>query len=334
MIRYIVKRLALLTITLLGVLTLTFFVSHVVPGDPARLAAGVRAKPEQVEALRTRLGLDRPLWEQYGRYIAGVVRGDLGESIRTRRPVSADLAEYFPATVELTTFAMVLCLLIGIPSGILSAVKRESVIDHVSRVASTAAVSMPTFWLGLLLQLLFFRWLLILPATGRLGFYLSPPTHATGLYALDSLFSGNWTALGDTLVHLILPGAALAASSIAVITRMTRSSLLEILSLDYVRTARSKGLAEDVVILKHALRNALLPSLTVIGLQVGVLLAGAVLIEVVFSWPGIGMYAVQSIVFVDFQAILGVTLITALVYSGVNLIVDVLYGVIDPRIHY
>lgn len=334
MVRYIVKRLALLTITLLGVLTLTFFVSHVVPGDPARLAAGVRAKPEQVEALRTRLGLDRPLWQQYGHYIAGVVRGDLGESIRTRRPVSADLAEYFPATVELTTFAMILCLLIGIPFGIISAVKRESVIDHISRVASTAAVSMPTFWLGLLLQLLFFRWLQILPATGRLGFYLSPPTRMTGLYALDSLFSGNWTALGDSLVHLILPATALAASSIAVITRMTRSSLLEILSLDYVRTARSKGLAEKVVILKHALRNALLPSLTVIGLQVGVLLAGAVLIEVVFSWPGIGLYAVQSITFVDFQAILGVTLITAIVYSGVNLIVDVLYGVIDPRIHY
>jgi ABC-type dipeptide/oligopeptide/nickel transport system permease component len=334
MARYIVKRLALLTVTLLGVLTLTFFVSHVVPGDPARLAAGVRARPEQVEALRTRLGLDRPLWQQYGRYIAGVVRGDLGESIRTRRPVSADLAEYFPATVELTVFAMVLCLLIGIPLGIISAVKRESVIDHVSRVAATAAVSMPTFWLGLLLQLLFFRWLQILPATGRLGFYLSPPAHATGLYVVDSLLSGNWTALGDSFVHLILPGAALAASSIAVITRMTRSSLLEILSLDYVRTARSKGLAEKVVILKHALRNALLPSLTVIGLQVGVLLAGAVLIEVVFSWPGIGLYAVQSITFVDFQAILGVTLITAIVYSGVNLIVDVLYGVIDPRIHY
>ncbi len=334
MVRYIVKRLALLTITLLGVLTLTFFVSHIVPGDPARLAAGVRAKPEQVEALRKRLGLDRPLWEQYGRYIVGVVRGDLGESIRTRRPVSADLAEYFPATVELTTFAMILCLVVGIPFGIVSAVKRESAVDHVSRVVATAAVSMPTFWLGLLLQLLFFRWLQILPATGRLGFYLSPPARVTGLYALDSLISGNWTALGDCLIHLILPGAALAASSMAVITRMTRSSLLEILSLDYIRTARSKGLAERLVILKHALRNALLPSLTVIGLQVGVLLAGAVLIEVVFSWPGIGLYAVQSITFIDFQAILGVTLITALVYSGVNLIVDVLYAVIDPRIHY
>jgi peptide/nickel transport system permease protein len=334
MVRFIAKRLALLTITLLGVLTLTFFVSHVVPGDPARLAAGTRAKPEQVEALRVKLGLDRPLWEQYGRYLAGVLKGDLGVSIRTRRAVSADLAEYFPATVELTLFAMVLCLLIGIPFGILSAVRRESFVDHLSRLASTAAVSMPSFWLGLLLQLLFFRWLQILPATGRLGFYLSPPERVTGMYALDSLITGNWPVLGDSLVHLILPALALAASSIAVITRMTRSSLLEILSLDYVRTARSKGLAEPVVIMRHALRNALLPSLTVIGLQIGVLLSGAVLIEVVFSWPGIGLYAVQSIAFVDSQAILGVTLITAVVYSGVNLIVDLMYGVIDPRIHY
>lgn len=334
MARYVAKRLALLVITLLGVVTLTFFVSRVVPGDPARLAAGTRAKPEQVEALRTRLGLDRPLWEQYVRYISGVVRGDLGESIRTRRAVSADLAEYFPATAELTAFAMLLCLLVGIPLGVISAVRRESPIDHVSRIASTAAVSMPTFWLGLILQLVFFRWLQILPATGRLGFYLSPPSRVTGMYALDSLLTGNWTALGDSLAHLILPAVALAASSVAVITRMTRSSLLEVFALDYVRTARSKGLAEPTVIFKHALRNALLPTITVIGLQVGVLLSGAVLIEVVFSWPGIGLYAVQSIVFVDFQAILGVTLIIAIVYSAVNLLVDVLYGIADPRIEY
>jgi len=331
---YVAKRLALFMIVLWGVLTLTFFVSRVVPGDPARLAAGTRAKPEQVEALRKELGLDRPLLEQYGLYMAGVIRGELGMSIRTRRPISMDLVEYFPATMELTAFAMLLCLVVGIPFGIVSAVRQESFVDHALRIASTAAVSLPSFWLGLLLQLVFYRWLQILPATGRIGFYLTPPPRVTGMYVFDSLLAGNWTTLGDSLLHLILPGTALAAASIAQIARMMRSSLLEVFSLDYVRTARSKGLTERVVILRHALRNALLPTLTIIGLQIGVLLAGAILIEVVFSWPGIGLYAVQSIVFVDFPAILGVTLISAIVYSGLNLVVDLLYPIVDPRIQY
>jgi peptide/nickel transport system permease protein len=331
--KYIVRRLAFLVITLLGVLTITFFLSRILPGDPARLAAGIRAGPEQVEALRRSLGLDRPLAEQYVRYITSVMRGDLGMSIRTRRPVRADLVEYFPATVELTIFATFLCILLGIPLGIFSAVRQETLVDHVLRVAAVAAVSMPSFWLGLLFQLVFFRWLGILPATGRVGLGFRP-THITGLYVLDSIITQNWAALGSCLKHLALPAMALAASSVAQISRMMRSSLLEVLSHDYVRTARAKGLKESAVILKHALRNALLPTLTVIGLQTGVLLSGAVPVEVVFSWPGIGLYAVQSIVFVDFMAILGVTLLMTIVYSGINLIVDVLYGVLDPRIQY
>ena len=334
MVEYIAKRLLLLVVTMVGVLTLTFFLSHVVPGDPARLAAGVRAKPEQVQALRERLNLDRPILVQYGLYLSGVFHGDLGTSIRTRKPVMQDLLDYFPATVELTALAMLMCIVLGIPLGVLSAVKQESPVDHLSRVTSIAAVSMPPFWLGLLLQLLFYRILGALPASGRLDPFLSPPHHATGLYVLDSLMSGNWAALGSSLAHVILPAVALAAGSLAVVTRMTRSSLLEVISQDYVRTARSKGVSERVVILKHALRNALMPIVTVIGLQIGVLLAGAVLTEVVFSWPGIGLYAVQSIVFVDFQSILGVTLVSALVYSIANLGVDLLYAVIDPRIHY
>ena len=244
------------------------------------------------------------------------------------------LQSTFPATVELTLLAMLICLVIGIPLGIVSAIKQESLLDHLSRVGSIAAVSMPAFWLGLLLQMIFFRWLNVLPATGRLSFYLSPPSRVTGMYAFDSLIAGNWTTLLDSLTHAILPAIALAAGSLAVITRMSRSSLLEVVSLDYVRTARSKGVSEVRVIVKHALRNALIPILTVIALQIGVLLAGAILIEVVFSWPGIGLYAVQSIVFVDSQAILGVTLITALVYCGANLAVDLLYGIIDPKIRY
>lgn len=334
MVEYVAKRLLLLVVTMVGVLTLTFFLSHVVPGDPARLAAGVRAKPEQVQALRERLNLDRPILVQYGLYLSGVFHGDLGTSIRTRKPVMQDLLDYFPATVELTALAMLMCIVLGIPLGVLSAVKQESPVDHLSRVTSIAAVSMPPFWLGLLLQLLFYRILGALPASGRLDPFLSPPDHATGLYVLDSLMSGNWAALGSSLAHVILPAVALAAGSLAVVTRMTRSSLLEVISQDYVRTARSKGVSERVVILKHALRNALMPIVTVIGLQIGVLLAGAVLTEVVFSWPGIGLYAVQSIVFVDFQSILGVTLVSALVYSIANLGVDLLYAVIDPRIHY
>jgi len=331
---YIVKRLVFLVVTLWGILTLTFFISRVIPGDPARLAAGIRAKPEQVKQLQKELGLDRPLIEQYGRYITNVVRGNLGKSIRTRRPVSVDLIEYFPATVELTVFAMILCLVVGIPLGIASAVWQGSFVDHVSRLVSTSAVSMPPFWLGLLLQLIFFRWLKLLPAMGRLSIYLSPPPHITGLYVLDSLLTGNWTTLGDSLVHLVLPGIALAAGSMAVISRMTRSSFLEVLSSDYIRTARSKGLPERVILLRHAFRNALLPIITSIGLQFGVLLAGAVPIEVVFTWPGIGLYAVQSILFSDFPAILGVTFVVAIVYSVLNLIVDLLYTVIDPRIRY
>jgi len=331
---YIVKRLVFLVVTLWGILTLTFFISRVIPGDPARLAAGIRAKPEQVKQLQKELGLDRPLIEQYGRYITNVVRGNLGKSIRTRRPVSVDLIEYFPATVELTVFAMILCLVVGIPLGIASAVWQGSFVDHVSRLVSTSAVSMPPFWLGLLLQLIFFRWLKLLPAMGRLSIYLSPPPHITGLYVLDSLLTGNWTTLGDSLVHLVLPGIALAAGSMAVISRMTRSSFLEVLSSDYIRTARSKGLPERVILLRHAFRNALLPIITSIGLQFGVLLAGAVPIEVVFTWPGIGLYAVQSILFSDFPALLGVTFVVAIVYSVLNLIVDLLYTVIDPRIRY
>lgn len=331
---YIVKRLVFLVVTLWGILTLTFFISRVIPGDPARLAAGIRAKPEQVKQLQKELGLDRPLIEQYRRYITNVVRGNLGKSIRTRRPVSVDLIEYFPATVELTVFAMILCLVVGIPLGIASAVWQGSFVDHVSRLVSTSAVSMPPFWLGLLLQLIFFRWLKLLPAMGRLSIYLSPPPHITGLYVLDSLLTGNWTTLGDSLVHLVLPGIALAAGSMAVISRMTRSSFLEVLSSDYIRTARSKGLPERVILLRHAFRNALLPIITSIGLQFGVLLAGAVPIEVVFTWPGIGLYAVQSILFSDFPAILGVTFVVAIVYSVLNLIVDLLYTVIDPRIRY
>jgi len=262
------------------------------------------------------------------------LKGDLGVSIRTRRPVLVDIVEYFPATMELTVAAMFLCLLVGIPLGIVSAIKQGAFVDVFSRVASTAAVSMPPFWLGLMLQLIFFRWLNILPAMGRLSVYLVPPKRITGLYIFDSLFTGNWAVLGSSLLHLLLPAIALAASSIAVITRMTRSSLLEVLMLDYIQAARAKGLPERAVILRHAFRNALLPIVTSIGLQLGVLLAGAVPIEVVFTWPGIGLYAVQSIVFVDFSAIVGVTLLIAITYSILNLLVDLLYLIIDPRICY
>lgn len=331
---YIARRLVLLVITLWGVLTLVFFISRVIPGDPARLAAGIRAKPEQVEQLRRELGLDRPLIEQYWHYIRNAVRGNLGTSIRTRRPVSTDLAEYFPATLELTIFAMILCLIIGLPLGIVSAVRQGTLIDRLTGFATISAISMPPFWLGLLLQLIFFSWLKVFPAMGRLSIYLSPPKHVTGLYLLDSFFSRNWMALKDSLMHLILPGMALAAGTLAVISRMTRGSLLEVLELDYVRTARSKGLPESIVLLRHALRNALLPIITSTGLQFGVLLAGAVPVEVVFTWPGIGLYAFRSIVFADFPAILGVTLIMAIIYALLNLIVDLLYTVVDPRIRY
>jgi ABC-type dipeptide/oligopeptide/nickel transport system permease component len=331
---FLIRRLALLFFVLLGVSMLTFSLSHIVPADPARLAAGPHASAVQVQQLRQKLGLDRPLLEQYWMYMSGLLRGDFGYSLFSRRPVIEDLKDYFPATVELTVAAMLICLVVGIPLGVLSAVHKNRLVDHLGRLVCIGGVAMPIFWLALLFQLLFYRWLDILPAGGRIDPGLSPPQTITGMYTLDSLLTGNWPVLRSSLSYLILPAVTLAFASLAWVARVTRTSMLEMLGQDYVRTARSKGMPERRVIYIHVLRNALIPTVTLIGLQIGALLAGAFLVEIIFSWPGIGYYTVNAIMAMDFNAIMSTTLLVAVVYTIVNLVVDILYVALDPRISY
>ncbi len=331
---FLIRRLSLLVFVLLGVSVLTFFISHVVPADPARLAAGPHASAEQVQQLRRQLGLDRPLPEQYWMYMSGLLRGDFGYSLFSRRPVAEDLRDYFPATVELTVAAMLICLIVGIPLGVLSAVHKDRLLDHLARVVCIGGVGIPIFWLALLAQLLFYRWLDILPAGGRIDPGLSPPQTITGMYTLDSLLTGNWPVLGSSLSYLILPAITLAFASLAWVARVTRISMLETLGQDYIRTARGKGMPERSVIYVHALRNALIPTVTLVGLQTGALLAGAFLVEIIFSWPGIGYYTVNAIMAMDFNAIMSTTLLVAVVYTIANLVVDIVYIALDPRISY
>jgi len=332
--RYIARRLALLGLVLFGMSVITFTLSHLVPGDPARLYAGQKASQAQVEAVARRYGLDRPLPEQYWIYLRGLFQGDFGLSMTTRRPVADDMRQYLPATLELTLAGVVLVIALGIPLGVFAAVSQGRMLDHLTRLITIGLVSMPIFWLGIALQIVFYRWWPVLPIGGRLGILDLPPPHVTGLYTIDAIIAGEWTTLRAALVHLLLPAVTLAAGSLAVVTRMMRASLIDCLGADYVRTARAKGLVERVVIGRHAVRNALIPTTTVIGLQIGYLLAGNVLIEVVFNWPGIGRYAVNAIRFLDYSAIMAVTLTISVIYVVVNLLVDIVYVLLDPRISY
>ena len=334
MLLYVVRRLILLVFVVLGMSLITFALTHLVPGNPARLLAGQRATQEQVEAVARKYGLDRSLHEQYATYMSGLLRGDLGLSMTTRRAVSKDIGQFLPATIELTLSAVVLTGLIGIPLGILAAVNRGRIVDHVIRVLTIAGVSMPIFWLGIILQIVLSRWLGVLPIGGRLGIVDIPPPHATGLYTIDSLLAGDWATFRSSLVHLIMPAAALAVGSLAVITRMTRTSTLEVLNTDYILAARAKGLTEVTILRRHVFKNAMIPTTTVFGLQIGFLLAGNVLTEVVFNWPGIGLYAVKAISYLDYSAIIGVTIIISVIYVTVNFIVDGIYVLLDPRISY
>jgi peptide/nickel transport system permease protein len=294
---------------------------------------GERATPEKVAEVKRRLGLDRPIPEQYLLYLGKIVRGDLGISIVRGDPVATDLLRRFPATVELATSAMALAVLFGVPIGIVSAVWRKSLVDSLSRVWALTGVSMPIFWLGLMLAWVFgveLRWL-------PTGFRLNADTSfqpVTNFVILDAAAQGNWPVLRDALRHLVLPALALATIPLAVIARMMRASMLEVLSRDYIRTAEAKGLPQAVVILHHALRNALLPVLTVIGLQVGSLLAGAILTETIFSWPGIGRWVFESIESRDYAIVQGASLFIAVIVVVVNLLTDLLYAAVDPRIKY
>lgn len=334
MIYFIVRRLAFLVLVLFGISIITFFLSHVVPTDPLRLYAGPRASAATIRLLRHQLGFDLPLWQQYLRYAGGILHGDFGYSLLSHRSVSSDLHDYLPATLELTLAAIVFVLVIGIPLGVVSAVWPGSIVDQVGRVLSTTGVALPAFWLGLMAQLLLFDWLGWFPAGGRLSANVTPPPHITGLYTVDSLLAGNLPLFAQSVWHLLLPAAVLGYGSLAVLTRQVRASMLEVLPLEYIRTARAKGLSRFRVTIRHALRNALLPATTVMGLQVGFLLGGALLVEDVFSWPGIGRYATLATLALDYNAIMGVTIVAAAIYVLVNLAVDLLYLALDPRISY
>jgi len=331
--RYAIRRGLTIVPVLLGVSLLVFSFIHLIPGDPALTMLGERATPEKVAEVRTRLGLDRPIWQQYILYIGKALRGDLGVSIIRGDPVATDLLRRFPATVELATAAIVVAIGLGIPIGVASAVWRNSLLDSLARLGALTGVSMPIFWLGLVLAWFFGVQLRVLPT----GFRLSSGTAFvpwTNFVILDAILQGDWPTLADAVRHLILPALALATIPLAVIARMTRASMLEVLSREYIRTAEAKGLSRRVVILRHALRNALLPVLTVVGLQVGRLLAGAILTETIFSWPGIGLWVYESIESRDYAIVQGVSLFIAVIVVGVNLLTDVLYAAVDPRIKY
>ncbi|MBW1711862.1 MAG: ABC transporter permease [Deltaproteobacteria bacterium] len=334
LLRFIIRRLIYLIPVLFGVTVLVFIISHAIPGDPARMLAGDKASEEAVAKIRRDFGLDRSLPVQYVRYVKDLLQGHLGTSIRTTRPVIADLRDFFPATLELTLVSMFLCLLVGIPLGVLAAVRRNRLTDHVSRVFSVFGLSMPVFWLGLMLLLIFYRNLGWLPGSGRLGVTMDAPTQVTGLYLVDALIHGQWRIFLDSLMHIILPAFCLSYVYLAIITRIVRSSMIAVLGQDYIITARANGLSEKVVVLKHALKNSLIPTVTIAGLSVGELLGGAILTETIFAWPGMGKYVIDSVNFLDFPAIMGFTLIVSLAYVLINLTVDIIYAFINPRIRY
>ena len=326
------KRLLGLLLVVFGVSLITFTISHLIPGDPARLIAGDRASDALVAGIRHQLGLDLPLYQQYGRYVLDLVQCDLGTSIRTNRPVLEDLQAFFPATLELALVALFLAIVVGVPLGVLSAVYHNRAIDQIARTLAVTGISTPAFWLGLGAIVLFYGHLGWLPGGGRLSEGLTPPSTITGFYLIDSLLAGNFSLFVDALKHLILPAATLGFVTLGVISRQIRSAMLDQLGEDYIRTARAYGLSKWTVILRHALPNALIPSVTVLGLTLGDLLYGAVLTETVFAWPGMGAYVVKSIQSLDFPAVMGFAILVSFIYVLLNMAIDLLYRVIDPRI--
>jgi len=358
MTRYIVQRLAMLIPVLIGISVVTFSMLRLIPGDPATVMLGEHATIEQIEDFRERMGLNDPIYIQYLRYLQSVMRGDLGRSSLTQEWVIVELGQRLPATLELTLGAMFIACTVGILAGVIAAYYHNSFFDLATMVGALIGVSMPVFWLGLILMYIFGFKLKLLPPSARMtvGVELQTLNEAYHLdqilsgpwgtpviaftdflsqfYLLASILTGDWKALLDVLKHLVLPSVALGSISVAIIARMTRSSLLEVLGEDYVRTARAKGLRERAVLTKHAMKNAFLPIITVIGLQFGGLLAGAILTETIFSWPGMGRLVVNRILARDYPSVQGSVLAIALVFVFVNLMVDISYAYLDPRIHY
>lgn len=327
----ITKRILLVIPVLIGVSILAFSILHFIPGDPARVILGERATAEAVIELQEKLGLNEPLYVQYFSFVKNIAKGDLGTSIITNEKVKIELVTAFATTIELTVVAMIIAVVVGIAAGTIAAIKQYSIFDNVSMVGALFGVSMPIFWLGLLMIWLFSYKLGIFPASGRLAVSFDIP-RITNLILIDTLLAGNFAAFKDGLMHLIMPSVALSTIPMAIIARMTRSSMLEVMRQDYIRTARAKGLSEKVVIFKHAIKNAFLPIITVIGLQIGLLLGGAVMTETVFSLPGLGRKMYLSIMARDYPMVQGGILVIAFFFVFVNLIVDITYMFIDPRI--
>ncbi|APG19822.1 peptide ABC transporter permease [Kosakonia radicincitans] len=320
-----------LILVVTGVCVITFIISHLIPGDPARLLAGDRASDEIVQHIRQQLGLDLPLWQQFIRYVEQLLHGDLGISIRTGRPVLEDLKNFFPATLELAFCALIIALVVGVPLGVLSAVYKNRWLDHLVRLLALTGISTPAFWLGLGVIVLFYGKLNLLPGGGRLDDWLDPPARVTGFYLIDSLLSGDLDVFFNALTHLILPATTLAFVHLGIVARQIRSAMLEQLSEDYIRTVLASGLSKFTIVVRYALPNALIPSVTVLGLALGDLLYGAVLTETVFAWPGMGAYVVSSIQALDFPSVMGFAIVVSFAYVLVNLFVDLLYLLIDPR---
>ena len=333
MLRMVLKRLLLAIPSLIGVVIVTFLLTRALPGDPAAYFAGPAATKEAIEQIRTNLGLDQSLPRQFVRYISDLARGDMGVALTTGQPVASEILSRLPASAELTLIGLIVSMVIAVPLGIVAAINPGSLVDHTCRVVATAGVSLPVFFTGLILVYVFYYLLGIAPAPlGRLDIFYSAPPHVTGFYLIDSLIARDSEVFVASLKQLVLPALTLAIFSLAPIARMTRASMLAVLSSEFVRTARASGLAPMTVIVTYAFRNAMLPVITTLGMVFSFLLGANVLVEKVFAWPGIGSFAVEALIASDFAPVQGFVLTMAVMYVGLNLMIDVLYGLIDPRV--
>ena len=331
---YLIRRIIMLIPTLIFVTFMTFLISQSLPGDPISLTLGPEATQQTVNELKKKWNLDKPLIVQYGLYIKRLLHGDWGVSIRTKRPVIEDLKAFFPATIELAFFSMLIASFVGILAGTIAAIRFNKPQDYIVRFYAMLGASVPVFWLGLVLLFAFYFKLGWLPGVGRIDSWLPTPKYITGMYIFDTLLTGDWTGLKSAILHIILPSFTLSFPIAGIIARQARASMMEKMQENYVKFAFAKGLDERIVIWKHAMKNALIPVVTIIGIMYGLCLGGVVLTEAVFSWPGIGRYAVESILYLDFPSVMGVALLTTFSYVLVNLIVDITYCFLDPRIKY
>ena len=329
---FLAKRSFWLCVMLLGLLVLTFIISHVAPGDPARLAAGTDATQEMVDLIRKERGLDQPLPNQFVIYLKGILTGDWGTSMHTTHTVWSDLVRYFPATFELVIFSILIAVVLGVPMGMVAAIYQNSPLDHALRVITVSGVALPMFWLGLMLQFFFSLQIDLFPLSGQMDAMTDPPEPLTRLILVDALLRGQFDVFVDAAHHMVLPALTLSIPAFASIIRVNRAEMLEVLKKDYIVNARAQGLSSLRIFALYALRNAMLPTMAMVGLRFGWMLGGTVLVETVFDWPGIGLYAVTAAVSSDFEPIMGATIVLGFFFMMTNLVIDILYGVLDPRV--